>query len=329
MKSIKIAFSDCTPGFDIEDNFLTNTLRQKYEVITTDTPDDDVDVLFYSCFGFKNKLWSETVLRVYFTGENDFPNFNECDFAISSYEVGLGKRHLRLPLYAIWHNFNSLRENGGICDVANPLERGFCSLVMSNSHTCDPNRLKVIEAIGSYKKLASGGWFMNNIGRPVENKIEFCKKYKFNLALENSIVPGYVTEKISEAFTSCSVPIYFGTKDVANDFNPQAFINVCDFESLEKAVSYIRKVDNDDDLYISMLRAPKIQQNSPYLQWEDRLFDFLCNIVEHGVKYTTQYGYSGVLRQKQFLKDSFYSHPYFRKMFKFVNRYLETNYMNI
>jgi len=323
---IKIAFTDFYPKFDKEDNFIVNVLRQKYEVIVVKEVSDEVDILFYSCFGFEHFVWPEEIIRVYYTGENDVPNFNEADYAISFHNINFGNRHLRLPLYVTYPNFPAVKYVKPL-----PVEacnREFCSLVVSNSTFCDPVRLQIIDKINEYKTVASGGRYRNNVGGPVVDKMEFCHRYKFNLALENSRVPGYVTEKITDAFAAGTVPIYWGTTDVCNDFNPDSYINTNDFETIEAALAYIRKVDEDDELYLKMLNAPKIAETSKYADWEKILLNFLMDIIEEKNRFVTQYGESGVMNKKQYLMQSFNSHLNMRRLFKKWNQIFPPNYGN-
>ena len=61
-------------------------------------------------------------------------------------------------------------------------------------------------------------------------KRDLLKKYKYCLCPENSISPGYYTEKIPEAYISGSIPIsYCEPSMVKLDFSPLAFINLFEF----------------------------------------------------------------------------------------------------
>jgi hypothetical protein len=56
-------------------------------------------------------------------------------------------------------------------------------------------------------------------------KKDILNKYGFNLCPENGIYPGYVTEKVPEAFAAGCLPItYLDTLHA--DFNTRAFINL-------------------------------------------------------------------------------------------------------
>jgi hypothetical protein len=58
------------------------------------------------------------------------------------------------------------------------------------------------------------------------NNYKIFNQFAFNVAMENTIAPGYITEKIGNAFKSGSVPIYWGASEINEFFNPQSFINV-------------------------------------------------------------------------------------------------------
>ncbi|WP_455586206.1 glycosyltransferase family 10 domain-containing protein [Bacteroides sp.] len=140
-----------------------------------------------------------------------------------------------------------------------------------------PHRNRFFKLLSEYKRVDSGGRYMNNIGGPVPDKEIFIKNYKFNIAFENSMYDGYTTEKILEPMLVNSLPIYWGNKLVGADFNPQSFINASDFSSLEAAVEYVVRVDQNDEEYLSILSTPWLNKEN-YLNWENRVYDFFDNI---------------------------------------------------
>jgi hypothetical protein len=52
-----------------------------------------------------------------------------------------------------------------------------------------------------------------------QDNILVYRQYRFCLVMENSISPGYITEKILNAFLGGCVPIYYGPEDVFDIFN--------------------------------------------------------------------------------------------------------------
>lgn len=294
MKEIKIKFTDFWPTWDYEDNIFVNVLRKKYRVVVLDKESKDTpDLLFYSRCGKEEHLKYDCI-KIYFTGENDFPDFNECDYALSFYDLTLGDRHLRYPLYMLYE-YNELEKPLPISDEK-AIARNFCSLLMRNSTNCDPKRLEIIDVVESYKPVTYGGSFRNNIGGNVEEKIPFIANYKFNLALENSVIDGYVTEKILEPLVANTVPIYWGSDYVKKDFNPDSFIHVNDFQTLDSFLEYLKMLDKDNHKYLEILRAPKLRKGvSP--DFNSQLELFLDNIVSTMKRHVVSYGEMNVLHQ--------------------------------
>ena len=137
----------------------------------------------------------------------------------------------------------------------------FCSFVVSNDDA-NPIRQHFFELLSRYKKVDSGGRFMNNIGGPVDDKTAFDARHRFAITFENSATSGYTTEKIVDAFAARCIPIYWGDPEITRIFNPKAFIHVRDFESLEKVVDTVIAIDNDKEAYVAMLREPALLDNA-------------------------------------------------------------------
>jgi hypothetical protein len=138
----------------------------------------------------------------------------------------------------------------------------FCSYIASQPGF-ENNRERFVQQLSTkYKRVDCGGKHLNNIGGAIppgvnaSGKIEHNKQYKFAIAFENKQYPGYVTEKICDAYKSGCIPIYWGTPDVVQDFNPSTFINANDFSDFDALIDHIRRVDCDDELYASYFKDP-------------------------------------------------------------------------
>lgn len=83
-------------------------------------------------------------------------------------------------------------------------------------------------------------------------KEETIAKYKFTLAFENAVAKDYVTEKFYQPLICGSIPIYLGAPNI-DEFVPgeNCFINVSSFRTVQDLVDYIKKVNEDDQLYNS------------------------------------------------------------------------------
>ena len=173
--------------------------------------------------------------------------------------------------------------------------RKFCNFVYSNNVNADPIRTKFFHELSKYKKVDSGGKYLNNIGRAVNDKIEFIKDYKFTIAFENSSSPGYTTEKLMEPMRVLSMPIYFGNPLVDLDFNPDSFVWMKDQHGVEETIEKIIELDKDRDKYLDRISQPwlnKIQKNR---KWDVELYDFFENIFNQTfseAKRIPKYGFS-------------------------------------
>lgn len=279
---------------------LVDILREKFSVQLVDK---DPDFLVCSAFDTIEVLKYPDMVSILFTGENICPDFNVFDYAIGFDDLTFGDRYLRLPLYCFYPDFDSLCKGATLPESYEMMaNRKFCSFVVSNGNGSDPIRAEFFKELNKYKKVDSAGRYMNNMGGGyLEDKRSFISEYKFNIAFENSSVLGYTTEKIMEPMVVNSIPIYWGNKDVAKDFNTESFVNLHDYSSIEACISHIIELDQDDDKYMSMLKQPWFNPDSNYFDYKTKLCDFFENIIDKPVserKYTTQFGYQPYYRDK-------------------------------
>lgn len=89
-----------------------------------------------------------------------------------------------------------------------------------------------------------------------DTAVEKYKPYKFVIACENSRHEGYVTEKMISPLLANCIPIYLGAYDVTNYFNPEAFINVADYDTPEKLIERITFIDTNEAEYLKMVNQP-------------------------------------------------------------------------
>jgi hypothetical protein len=103
------------------------------------------------------------------------------------------------------------------------------------------------------KTTCPGGWGELN---------QIYAHYDFGFAMENHQVPGYITEKILAVFRGGAIPIYWGDSEtVKHYFNPKAYIDVGEFDSLEKAADYIVKLSQDKQAINRMHQEPIFKDN--------------------------------------------------------------------
>jgi len=98
-----------------------------------------------------------------------------------------------------------------------------------------------------------GGWFQKNINPSVfedynkVTKLEIMKNYAFNLCPENSIYPGYTSDRIPTAFIGKCLPITWADQNINYEFNPKAFVNLNDHFQ-DNFVSIINNLKDDNFL---------------------------------------------------------------------------------
>lgn len=127
--------------------------------------------------------------------------------------------------------------------------------------------------------LSGRGAFMAELGRHIEidsygrhrptrkiegpdlgtqTKIETIGRYRFCLALENSIAPDYVTEKIFDPLCAGTVPVYLGAPNVGEFVPANSYIDATAFGTPAELAAYLRH----------LLETPRDYQ--AYLAWRSR-----------------------------------------------------------
>ena len=67
------------------------------------------------------------------------------------------------------------------------------------------------------------------------------------------VIHGYCTEKIIDAFKTRTIPIYYGDKNIEEEFKKTSFINCNNKKDIDKVIDKIKEIDNNDDLYLKMI----------------------------------------------------------------------------
>lgn len=253
MKEIKYALVD-TGGFSSLMTFLKDYLPEA----CTFAEDEDPDYLICSCFG--KSIMKEDAIRIQYIGENLVPDFNVYDYAIGFHFIDFEDRYLRYPLYALAYRkaFMDAAEKHTILTEKLQKKDKFCSFVVSNGREEDI-RTQFFLNLSNYKRVESGGRFMNNVGYALKGrdaKTEFQSRCRFAIAFENSSTPGYTTEKLLEAWQAGTIPIYWGNPDIGKEFNSKAFINCHEYGSFDEVIKRVIEIDNNEELYLSIMRQP-------------------------------------------------------------------------
>jgi hypothetical protein len=215
--------------------------------------DEIPEFLFYGDVGNgEHLLYPANVIRIFTTGENILPNWNEADYALTHERI-YSERHWRLPLHRHWFDTTCTRPERDFSVISNRVSR-FCNFIYSNDQA--QKRTDFFNRLTRYKHVDAGGAVCNNMGGRVEDKKAFVAESKFTIAFENSSRSGYATEKVIEPLLNGSIPIYWGDPDIEMDFNPQCLVNVHRFNTFDEAVAEVKRIDQDDSLWRSYVTAP-------------------------------------------------------------------------
>jgi hypothetical protein len=196
----------------------------------------------YIAHGYEMELVKTAkALYVWYTSENRRPPLNlEYDLFLSHDLEPYNDRNLYLPFWAtkLGNNLSESTRNQKelmLNRKINSVPTNFACAIVSNP---EPARMEFIRQLSKIGKVDIYG----KLGKELSSKTKLLNKYRFNVCFENSIFPGYVTEKPFESWEYESIPIWSGF-DAGNYLNPSAIINVNEFgfrNSLDK-ISFLEK----------------------------------------------------------------------------------------
>ena len=280
MRKLKLNFVDFWPNLIKDDNYFFNLLKTRYDV---EIDEVNPDILFFSVDynNARERDRYKNCLKVFYTGEDAAPNWNECDLAYT-FRHSTDPREYRLPLWAIklnWFNrpYNDDRDQANLVSLEEFMNKpkqvvkpNFCGFVATQPKG---KRVEFVPKLSKYKTVDCCGPLYNNTGYLITDKngkwargdqkykIEWLKQYKFNIAMENCESPGYCADKLIHSMFATCVPIYWGSTTAKYDFNPDSFINCHDFSSDEEVIEKIKELDMDIEKYKNVLKQPWFKDN--------------------------------------------------------------------
>ncbi len=248
---------------------INDILKERYNVKISDKNYDMVFDTGYCENGVCANVESEKpeTIKIFYTLEADKRDINQYDLNIGFEHIN-DQRYFRLPFYymgkysqKISTDYDRVKDMG----VCRPKKPYFACFLVSNAggsngrdgHTLDgcDARNSIFHKLSSYKRVESGGAYLNNIGKKIgkNEMMTWMSDCKFVIAYENqSSFDGYITEKPFQAYFSGAIPIYYGNKIATQDLNLKAIIYANDFKTEDELLEYVKKVDADDALYCDM-----------------------------------------------------------------------------
>jgi hypothetical protein len=261
---MNISFLDFWNDFSQENNFITHLIRSiKFDIKVVEP--SKADIIIFSCFGSENKKYNHCK-KIFYTGENIRPNLSDCDYSITFDLDDYGGRNIRIPLWYFYIDWFSVKTYGnpnylipveylyGGNEFTKKDKSKFCSTVFSRPEQL---RFSTMNQISSYKSVDGyGKVHSRNLPDGEKLKLDIISDYKFNICFENSVYPGYFTEKLLHSKIAGCIPIYYSDKTFSEDFNDKCCLNYINYNNVEDLLEDIKRIDNDNTLYKQILNEP-------------------------------------------------------------------------
>ena len=204
--------------------------------------------------------------RIWYTGENLRPPLNLVfDGYISYDQDNFGGANVYCPLWYThldWFGIPEFNYRVGLeversvlslpRDLKVKKEKLAC-IFLSNPH---PLRLKIIQELSKFGQVDVFGLRKST---QVKYKHDVAREYKYSICFENDLYPGYVTEKLLDAYLSETVPLYWGDLGFDDTINDQSFFNLAKFESMANFIEMALTTDYES-IYCQplLVKSPQI-----------------------------------------------------------------------
>lgn len=206
-------------------------------------------------------------VRIGYYCENIQPDMQVCEwaFGVPREDLVNHPRYKRIQ----WHGLDpQVLVKPAAFNAGDTLKqkKHFCNFLYSHPV---PYREEFFRQLSRYKKVDAPGKSMNNMqgidslytGNIWQRKRQFLSSYKFTIAFENYVYPGYQTEKLYDAMQANSLPIYCGDPHIDDIFNTQSFINTPDYIKTNdsKMVNWLQQKSqpNFKDILPSYHKSPQ------------------------------------------------------------------------
>ena len=224
---------------------------------------DAADILLESHFNesmFFNKTWQQTI---FFSGEGLHPLPNHAE----NYTIVMGAQktktnYVNFPLYALYEFCKPFTYPTRIAEVP---KKNICAIISSDAfrQTGPLVRTTIVQELQKIIHIDMAGAYKNNLGYTVAGSYwdhhitDLQKQYRIVLALENSQLDEYITEKIINPVRAGTIPAYYGSKKINEYFNEARFIQI-DPNNLKTCISEINRLCTDDAYWLEMVNRPFI-----------------------------------------------------------------------
>jgi hypothetical protein len=172
--------------------------------------------------------------------------------------------------------------------------------IITSSHKFFPGhkkRLRFLERLRDHRISEHIDFFGGGFN-PIEDKLDGLMGYKYHIALENSSIDDYWTEKFVDPLLAYSLPIYYGCKNISDYFPDGGFLEI-DIEKFDHAVDVIQSA-LERDLWKEQFRAIEVARDKILDDYNIfHLIADLCNDKAKEIKTVTLYPQSYFLNVKK------------------------------
>lgn len=223
---VTIGYDNFWPNMTPNNSGLFLCLQTMYPNLVFVPKEEDPDVMLFSCFGDIKKVKLYGGKKIFFYGENldRYPPYNDIPLIRDTFDLIIGSRDTSSDLkevrFPLWITYYGCWDTQSLMDNLNNLYKKNSAIPKKNeatliaSHDLFGQRTIISDEVAKHIPVQYPGKFRNNcksMGPTVGNKIDFLKKYRYNICPENSVYDNYWTEKIFQAIQAGSIPIYWAT----------------------------------------------------------------------------------------------------------------------
>ena len=241
------------------------------------------DIEFFSTWDSPDKAKkSDAKCKIFFTGEcvhsDVYPEFKQFEnHLLDSVDLSMGfdylntQNYIRYPLWILYYFKKPVFSKDTIKSFVDSINsthyeksRDITLIVRHDRHG---SRKKLLDALGDGISVCLPGQWKHNDDSLWEefgnDKKAYLDQFKFNICTENFDYPGYVTEKLFQAFYSDCIPVYWGSgnKPEPEVVNYDAVI-FYDPEKPGEAAGKIQTLLKNPTLYEEFRKQPKLLEST-------------------------------------------------------------------
>jgi hypothetical protein len=290
LKYSYVDFANVITGDSLYKKLIEKALNLKLEHTENHS---EADILLIGPYGMNKQFYGEektNAWRIFITGENQRPDYRWCDCSLTFDRFDNGGKNFRFPVWMLELNwFEDLKstftpeESEWLINKNRPLARCLENIQARKKKVVSIFNNPEHYRVSIFLKLAECG-MAYGIGKPFGNwmdipdphdcyreKCNIISQYLINHCFENSIFPGYYTEKPLHARAMGCLPLIFCDDHISMDFNPHGFLNLNNYILENEFIEYIRFLLMRNDILKSKVDQD-IFSKKPSL---DGVLDFL------------------------------------------------------